>query len=99
MYPCAGQIAFVSGAAAAVGSGVVKVPIAVCIRSVQAGVYPDVVQAARSIIKAAGPRGLFTVRFTTTLLGLLGCFWVIGSRVYPVGRRVFGVRPEEWPKP
>lgn len=56
-----GQIAFVSGAAAAVGSGVVKVPIAVCIRSVQAGVYPDVVAAARSIVKAAGPRGLFTV--------------------------------------
>lgn len=58
---CAGQIAFVSGAAAAVGSGVVKVPIAVCIRSVQAGVYPDVFAAARSIVKAAGPRGLFTV--------------------------------------
>jgi hypothetical protein len=56
-----GQIAFVSGAAAAVGSGVVKVPIAVCIRSVQAGVYPDVFAAARSITKAAGPRGLFTV--------------------------------------
>lgn len=58
----AGQIAFVSGAAAAVGSGVVKVPIAVCIRSVQAGIYPDVFAAARSIVKAAGPRGLFTVR-------------------------------------
>lgn len=57
----AGQIAFVSGAAAAVGSGVAKVPIAVCIRSVQAGVYPDVFQAARSIMKAAGVRGLFTV--------------------------------------
>lgn len=59
--PPAGQIAFVSGAAAAVGSGVVKVPIAVCIRSVQAGIYPDVFAAARSITKAAGVRGLFTV--------------------------------------
>lgn len=57
----AGQVAFVSGATAAVGSGVVKVPIAVCIRSVQAGVYPNVVQAARSIVQAAGVRGLFTV--------------------------------------
>ncbi|KAF6261240.1 mitochondrial carrier [Scenedesmus sp. NREL 46B-D3] len=62
-----GQIAFVSGAAAAVGSGVVKVPIAVCIRSVQAGVYPNVVQAARSITQAAGARGLFT-GFLPTLL-------------------------------
>lgn len=50
-----------SGGAAAIGSGVVKVPIAVCIRSVQAGVYPNVVQAARSITNAAGVRGLFTV--------------------------------------
>jgi solute carrier family 25 S-adenosylmethionine transporter 26 len=61
----AGQIAFVSGAAAAVGSGVVKVPIAVCIRSVQAGIYPDVFAAARSITKAAGVRGLFTVSADT----------------------------------
>jgi solute carrier family 25 S-adenosylmethionine transporter 26 len=56
-----GQIAFVSGGVAAVGSGVVKVPIAVCIRSVQAGVYPNVVAAAKSITGAAGPKGLFTV--------------------------------------
>eukprot|EP00775_Hariotina_reticulata_P005483 gene5483-5718_t len=62
-----GQVAFVSGATAAVGSGVVKVPIAVCIRSVQAGVYPNVVQAARSIVQAAGVRGLFT-GFLPTLL-------------------------------
>ncbi|WIA33401.1 hypothetical protein OEZ86_006535 [Tetradesmus obliquus] len=62
-----GQIAFVSGGAAAIGSGVVKVPIAVCIRSVQAGVYPNVVQAARSITNAAGVRGLFT-GFLPTLL-------------------------------
>jgi hypothetical protein len=57
-----GQMAFVSGGVAAVGSGVVKVPIAVCIRSVQAGVYPNVVAAARSITGAAGFSGLFTVR-------------------------------------
>jgi hypothetical protein len=56
-----GQVAFVSGAVAAVGSSVVKVPIAVCIRSVQAGVYPNVVVAAKSIVRAAGPTGLFTV--------------------------------------
>ncbi|GBF92137.1 mitochondrial carrier protein [Raphidocelis subcapitata] len=55
-----GQIAFLSGSVAAVGSGVVKVPIAVCIRSVQAGVYPNVVVAARSITGAAGVPGLFT---------------------------------------
>jgi hypothetical protein len=57
-----GQIAFVSGGVAAVGSAVVKVPIAVCIRSVQAGVYPNVVVAAKSITAAAGTQGLFTVR-------------------------------------
>jgi hypothetical protein len=54
-------IAFVGGGIAAAGSSVVKVPIAVCIRSVQAGVYPNAVTAARSILAATGPRGLFTV--------------------------------------
>jgi hypothetical protein len=53
-------VAFSAGAIAAAGSSVVKVPLAVCIRSVQAGVYPNVFQAAKSIIAAAGPRGLFT---------------------------------------
>lgn len=57
----AGSIAFTSGATAAVGSSFVKVPIAVCIRSVQAGVYKNVFQAATSITKAVGLRGLFTV--------------------------------------
>ncbi len=57
-----GAVAFVSGGVAAVGSSFVKVPLAVCIRSVQAGVYPNVMVAARSIVTAAGPRGLFTVR-------------------------------------
>lgn len=63
----ASGVAFVSGAAAAVGSSVVKVPLAVCIRSVQAGVYPNVFAAAKSIIAAAGTRGLFT-GFLPTLL-------------------------------
>jgi solute carrier family 25 S-adenosylmethionine transporter 26 len=62
-----GQVAFAAGAAAAVGSSGVKVPIAVCIRSVQAGVYPNVAVAARAITKAAGPGGLFT-GFLPTLL-------------------------------
>lgn len=53
-----------SGATAAVGSSFVKVPIAVCIRSVQAGVYQNVFHAAKSITSAAGVRGLFTVRHT-----------------------------------
>lgn len=48
-----------SGGVAAVGSSVVKVPIAVCIRSVQAGVYPNVFAAAREITRAAGPGGLY----------------------------------------
>ncbi|KAL6758732.1 mitochondrial carrier protein [Haematococcus lacustris] len=63
----ASGIAFVSGGIAAVGSSVVKVPLAVCIRSVQAGVYPNVFAAARSITTAVGVRGLFT-GFLPTLL-------------------------------
>lgn len=56
-----GATAFTAGAAAALGSSVVKVPLAVCIRSVQAGIYRNVFHAASSIVKAAGVRGLFTV--------------------------------------
>ncbi|GMH44447.1 hypothetical protein BSKO_12399 [Bryopsis sp. KO-2023] len=62
-----GMVAFTSGAIAAAGSSVVKVPLAVCIRSVQAGVYKNVVEASGSIVKAAGPRGLF-VGYLPTLL-------------------------------
>jgi len=54
----AGSVAFVAGAAAAASGSVVKVPLAVCIRSVQAGVYPNVVNAASSIVRAAGARPL-----------------------------------------
>eukprot|EP00878_Enallax_costatus_P001338 GHUV01001485.1.p1 GENE.GHUV01001485.1~~GHUV01001485.1.p1 ORF type:complete len:546 (+),score=246.18 GHUV01001485.1:757-2394(+) len=60
-------VAFVSGGIAAAGSSVVKVPLAVCIRSVQAGVYPNVFAAASSITAKAGPRGLFTGFFPTLL--------------------------------
>lgn len=59
--------AFVAGGTAALGSSVVKVPLAVCIRSVQAGVYRNVFHAARSIVSAAGVRGLFT-GFVPTIL-------------------------------
>jgi hypothetical protein len=62
-----GGVAFVGGAIAAAGSSVVKVPLAVCIRSVQAGVYPNVFAAAASITRAAGPRGLFTGYWPTLL--------------------------------
>jgi solute carrier family 25 S-adenosylmethionine transporter 26 len=57
-----GATAFTAGAVAALGSSVVKVPLAVCIRSVQAGIYRNVFHAASSITTAAGVRGLFTVR-------------------------------------
>uniref|UniRef100_A0A383WHK5 Uncharacterized protein n=1 Tax=Tetradesmus obliquus TaxID=3088 RepID=A0A383WHK5_TETOB len=60
-------VAFVSGGVAAAGSSVVKVPLAVCIRSVQAGVYPNVFAAASSITAKAGARGLFTGFFPTLL--------------------------------
>ena len=62
-----GAAAFVAGATAALGSSVVKVPLAVCIRSVQAGVYKNVFHASKSIISAAGVRGLFT-GFVPTVL-------------------------------
>jgi solute carrier family 25 S-adenosylmethionine transporter 26 len=62
-----GMVAFVGGGAAALGSSVVKVPLAVCIRSVQAGVYPNVFNAASSILKAVGTRGLFTGYAPTVL--------------------------------
>ncbi|EFN52160.1 hypothetical protein CHLNCDRAFT_139333 [Chlorella variabilis] len=62
-----GATAFTAGAAAALGSSVVKVPLAVCIRSVQAGVYKNVFHAASSIVTAAGVRGLFTGFLPTVL--------------------------------
>jgi len=61
------QIAFVAGGIGALGSSIVKVPAAVCIRSVQASVYPNVIAAGRRITAAAGPRGLFTGYIPTLL--------------------------------
>jgi solute carrier family 25 S-adenosylmethionine transporter 26 len=60
-------VAFVAGGLAAAGSSIVKVPLAVCIRSVQAGVYGNAVEACTQIVKAAGPRGLFTGYLPTVL--------------------------------
>lgn len=60
-------IAFVAGGIGALGSSVVKVPAAVCIRSVQANVYPNVIAAASRITKTAGPKGLFTGYIPTLL--------------------------------
>lgn len=62
-----GVRAFLCGGIAAAGSSVVKVPLAVCIRSVQAGVYSNAFDAARSITSAAGARGLFTGYLPTVL--------------------------------
>ena len=62
-----GARAFVAGAAGAVGSSFVKVPAAVCIRSVQANIYPNVVAAATCITRAAGMRGLYTGYVPTVL--------------------------------
>jgi solute carrier family 25 S-adenosylmethionine transporter 26 len=62
-----GQVAFAAGGIAALGSSVVKVPLAVCIRSVQAGVYPNAINAAQTIVRDAGPRGLFTGFLPTVL--------------------------------
>ncbi len=61
------SVAFIGGGLAALGSSCVKVPLAVCIRSVQAGVYPNAFAAARSITAAAGTRGLFTGYLPTVL--------------------------------
>ena len=62
-----GAEAFIAGATAAIGSSFVKVPAAVCIRSVQAGLYPNVLAAGSQICKKAGPRGLYT-GFVPTLI-------------------------------
>lgn len=62
-----GAVAFAAGGLAALGSAFVKVPLAVTIRSVQAGVYKNPVQAARTIVAGAGVRGLFTGLVPTIL--------------------------------
>ena len=80
----AGGLAFVAGATAAVGSSVVKVPLAVCIRSVQAGLHPNPIAAAQSLVRAAGVRSLFTVCATppiTTSI-VLSLFMVLCSTIH-----------------
>lgn len=62
-----GAVAFSAGALAAFGSAYVKVPLAVTIRSVQAGIYPNAVTACRQIVSKAGVRGLFTGLVPTVL--------------------------------
>lgn len=62
-----GIVAFTAGAIGAAGASIVKVPAAVCIRSVQARVYPNAITAAIRICKAVGPRGLYT-GFLPTIL-------------------------------
>lgn len=62
-----GAVAFAAGGLAAFGSAYVKVPLAVTIRSVQAGVYPNAVAACRDIVGKAGVRGLFTGLVPTVL--------------------------------
>ena len=59
--------AFAAGAVGAVCGGLVKVPIAVCLRSVQAGVYPNTFVAAKRITQAAGYRGLLAGYFPSLL--------------------------------
>lgn len=53
------QCAFVSGGVAAFGSSFVKVPIAVCIRNVQAGNFKNAAEAARCIMRDHGFKGLY----------------------------------------
>ena len=78
------SIAFVSGAVAAAGGSIVKVPLAVCIRSVQAGVYPNVIKAASEISTAAGephlisPSHLSFFRLASSALLCTGV--LLGSR-------------------
>eukprot|EP00210_Caulerpa_lentillifera_P000655 g632.t1 len=55
-----GTIAFVSAGTAAATCSVIKTPLAVCVRSVQAGIYKNAFSAAMSIVKEVGVRGLFT---------------------------------------
>ena len=68
------QIAFLAGGIAAAGGSVVKVPLAVCIRSVQAGVYPNVIKAAQEIVQAAGLPLLFLFFSLSSPVSLLPWF-------------------------
>lgn len=93
-----GSLAFISGATAAVGSSVVKVPIAVCIRSVQAGVYPNAVNAAQSIVSAAGLQGLFTGFLPTVLEDVpdMAVKFTVYESLRAVHIRLRGEQPSTW---
>ncbi|KAK9810207.1 hypothetical protein WJX72_006645 [[Myrmecia] bisecta] len=86
-----GAIGFLAGATAAVGSSVVKVPLAVCIRSVQAGMYANFFQASSSIVKAAGVRGLFTGFLPTLLEDVpdMAVKFTVYETLRPLHRKVF----------
>jgi hypothetical protein len=88
------QIAFVAGGIAAAGGSIVKVPLAVCIRSVQAGVYPNVFKAASSITKAAGVRGLFTGYLPTLMEDVpdMAVKFAVYETLQQVHRRMFDGR-------
>lgn len=90
-----GAAAFAAGAAAAVGSSVVKVPLAVCIRSVQAGVYANVFAAASQITRAAGARGLFTGFVPTVLEDVpdMGVKFAVYETLRAAHARLTGGRP------
>lgn len=60
-------VALVAGGFAAFGSAFVKVPLALTIRSVQAGVYKNPLAAGRAVVAASGVRGLFTGLTPTVL--------------------------------
>lgn len=94
------SIAFVGGGIAAVGSSFVKVPLAVCIRSVQAGVYPNFFAAGRSIIAAAGVRGLFTGYAPTVLEDVpdMAIKFAAYESMRQVHRTVYNGRPATVPE-
>ena len=90
-------VAFIAGGVGALGSSIVKVPAAVCIRSVQANVYPNVIVAARSITKAAGPRGMFTGYLPTLLEDVpdMAVKFAAYETMRTMHRRVTGMKPED----
>ena len=90
-------VAFLAGGVGALGSSIVKVPAAVCIRSVQANVYPNVIVAARSITKAAGPRGMFTGYLPTLLEDVpdMAVKFAAYETMRTMHRRVTGMKPED----
>ena len=90
-------VAFIAGGVGALGSSIVKVPAAVCIRSVQANVYPNVIVAARSITRAAGPRGMFTGYLPTLLEDVpdMAVKFAAYETMRTMHRRVTGMKPED----